>query len=57
MLVFSLVGTEQFIVDFLIAVIVLGSLWKVKFEGQNGKSSPILYVGKEVQKVMEVMAK
>jgi hypothetical protein len=56
MLVFSLVGTKQFVVDFLVAVIGLGSLRKVKLERQNGKSSPILYVGKQVQEVMEVVA-
>jgi hypothetical protein len=56
MLVFSLVGTKQFVVDFLVAVIGLGSLGKVKLERQNGESSPILYVGKQVQEVMEVVA-
>ncbi len=55
MLVFSLIWTEKFVVNFLIAFIVLGCLRKVELQWQYGESSPILYVGKEVKQVMQIV--
>jgi len=54
-LVFSLVRTEKFIMNFFIVLLVLSSFRQIELEREYGKGCAVLNVGQKVKKIIKLM--